>query len=374
MFSHGLQAGSRILQAAVILTAAILQPLTAGAVLADEPVSAPAAPAAAEPATAAAADGVPAVTAEKPVAPGILPDQEKSRPLATSGRYLLAYKFQPNQRVYYQVTHTMKIVTRKSEAVETTTNESKTTKHYRVFNVDSEGNGLLELIIDQVQMKAQFGSNEPVAVDSNDPENVPAAYRDVIKTIGRPLARIKISPAGELLSAVRVLDRELQEQVSAGSTPEATSDNDASRNFLVVFPDYEIAPGESWTDRSLEVRVRVGRSLSRPVQLLRTYTLESVKDGIATIQLKTAVLTPVNDPAIRAQLIQRTPSGTIRFNIEDGLISAREMRVDDSVIGPFGDDSSLKATSLRTETLTTQPVMEARRNAGPANLPETDKE
>ena len=306
----------------------------------------------------------------KAPAPGVLPQPESASPVSGPAKYRLQYHFKTNDRVYFRVTHAMTIVTRKGEASETAKNESKTTKHYRVFSVDAEGNGLLELVIDRVQMTAQFGGNTPISVDSSDPENVPRAYRSVVETVGRPLARIKVSPEGKLLSAQRVLDSGLQRKVTTGTVSSTDNDADPSRNFLVVFPEREIAVGESWTDRSLTVKVRVGRALSRPVQLLRTYTLESVKDEIATITLKTAVITPVNDPALQAQLIQRTPSGTIEFDLQAGRIAARTMRIDDSVIGPFGDNSSLKATSLRTETQIDRPVLEARRGAGPANLPE----
>lgn len=265
--------------------------------------------------------------------------------------YRLRYQFRPNQFVHYEVVQTMSIETRKGEAAESTVNESRAHKHFRVVSVDSDGAGTLEAVIDRVELTAQFGDNPPIVYDSTSPPP-PPQFADVDKTIGKPIVRVKVAPTGKLLSVVRTLSKDLQEGVTA-DTGDAAPDTDRSKNFLVVFPDKPVHVGETWTDK-LQISVNVSKQLRQPVTLRRRYRLESVANGSATISLDTSVLTPVNDPHVRAELIQRTPKGTIVFDLNRGLLVSRTLSVDKTELGVFGGGSLMRAVSERTERLVPQ--------------------
>lgn len=267
----------------------------------------------------------------------------------TGDAHLLRYRFEPNQFVRYEVAHKMTISTQKGEASETAVNESKTRKHFRVASVDGEGNAVLEPEIDHVHMAARFGEEDPVVYDSESGEPAPKQFRQVQDSIGKTLARIKVKPNGELISATP-----LHQTVGKGRN--ASADNadaekiDPNLNFLVVFPERPVRIGETWKDR-LTTEVTISGKLKKEVALGRRYTLTSVEDGVATIDLKTSVLTPIHDPGIRGQLIQRTPSGKIAFDLEKGLIVSRELTLDKVEIGVAGPNSSMRAVSRRTERL-----------------------
>ena len=53
----------------------------------------------------------------------------------------------------------------------------------------------------------------------------------------------------------------------------------------------------------------------------RSYELVEVKDGRATIKIRSALITPIRDGMILAQLIQMSPCGTIVFDLENGRIN-----------------------------------------------------
>jgi hypothetical protein len=108
--------------------------------------------------------------------------------------------------------------------------------------------------------------------------------------------------------------------------------------------------GEQWSER-FDVRVSVSEKLTRPVRLRRTFRLASVQGKLATISMKTAVLTPVQDPSISAQLVQRQPSGTIVFDREAGVVVSREIEMDEKVIGAWGANSLVHSVIKRTERL-----------------------
>ena len=56
------------------------------------------------------------------------------------------------------------------------------------------------------------------------------------------------------------------------------------------------------------------------ITIQRNHKLAEVKEGRAVIEFRTAVLTPVQDPSIAGQLIQREIVGKIVFDLDRGRI------------------------------------------------------
>jgi len=54
------------------------------------------------------------------------------------------------------------------------------------------------------------------------------------------------------------------------------------------------------------------------------------------------VLTPVTDPRIESQLVQDLTAGTIRFDIERGIVLNKEMKWDAKVVGFSGPQSFME--------------------------------
>ena len=280
---------------------------------------------------------------------------------APTPKYQLRYRFKPNQLVYYDVVHKSTVFIKTEGSSETTKNKSSSRKHFRVVSVEADGSGLLELSIDRVRMSVQFGDNDPSTFDSQSDDPVPQPFVQVKQSIGVPQARIKVALNGRLFKAQRLHQAASGAGQLRGITK--TADDDPSHNFLVVFPEQEIGLGESWSER-LVVRVRVNKSLLRPVTLLKKYELVSVEQNLATIRLKMSVLTPIRDTGIRAQLIQRTPSGTIVFDLKQGLIVSKTLSIDKREVGLFNEKSLMHAKSQRSEKLV-NPATVAAKPAAP---------
>jgi hypothetical protein len=192
-------------------------------------------------------------------------------------------------------------------------------------------------------MKAE-GDGKTIEFDSNHPGTPPAEFAQVTSTVGRAVADIKISPAGEI-SAIDLHEHE------DSATAKGKSPDQKDFQVLTVLPEEPVAIGESWQE-TFEVSVVLEDSkLRRPVRLQRRYTLTSVTEGIAEIDLETIVLTPVTDPAEEAQLIQRTPSGMLKLDLDQGVIVSKSTRLDKQVVGFSGPGSKLKVLRLYSETL-----------------------
>ena len=101
----------------------------------------------------------------------------------------------------------------------------------------------------------------------------------------------------------------------------------------------------------MTVDVRTGKTLVRPITLLRKHSLTSVKGNLATISISTRILSPIRDPKIRTQLIQRTPKVTVVFDLDRGVIVEKTMTINKRQIGGITENSSMHVVSKRTERL-----------------------
>lgn len=260
-----------------------------------------------------------------------------------AGAFHLKYKFQPGQFYYYEVENTTNIVTQFKEETEKQSNHSQAWKQLRVVSVDEQGLATLEPMIERVLMTAEKDGEDPAAYDSARDQDPDFQFLHVKRTIGQVQARVSVAANGDLKKVIPLVTDD--EALKA-----AAEKNDPRLNFLVVMPEKPVRIGESWKDR-FSVEVTVGKNLQQSVILQRTYTLSAVKGSVATIALKTSIITPVNDPQIEAQLIQRTPTGIIEFDLEKGLILTMNTKADQTVVGVFGPQSSMSAVTKSVEKL-----------------------
>ena len=267
---------------------------------------------------------------------------EAKAPAGDAGpTYKLAYKFQKGGVVRYETLNNAKFVSQFKGTEEVATNKTQTRKIYRVLSVNGDGSAELELIIEWVRMKVDFGGGGlPIEFDSKDPAaKSQAKFADVLKNVGKPQARLQCAPNGKV-NSIRELSL-VQLKDVAGSK---------DFDFLTVFPDEPIAVGNSWIENS-EIKVTVEDNLKESIKLQRKYTLVSVEGDIATVAFKTSVLTPVKNPTISIQLIQRETSGKLKFDMAKGAMVTRNVDSDKSVINPAGNNTAMHATSYLLEQM-----------------------
>ncbi len=245
--------------------------------------------------------------------------------------YSLRYQFKTNDYVHYNVKSKNTIVVQKNQDKQTTVNETKTLKHYRVIFVDEAGNSTLETKIDRVQMRVEYGGKTPATFDSNLPkENDLKQFGPIRDKIGKA-SRIVYSPTGTVVS-------------------EEKEPNAQNQGFLIPLPENKVKIGDNWKEE-YDVEVSVGKTLRKKVPIRRTFTLESVDDQIALIKFKTNIVKRMNDPKIGLQLIQKTPAGTIKLDLERGIIVSQDVSLDKAQVGIFDGQGAMRAISTRLETL-----------------------
>lgn len=264
---------------------------------------------------------------------------------ANEPAYTLQYKFRPNQMIAYEARNVSVFTVRKGAASQVTENDSTTKKHLRVISVDSANNAILESTIDQIKSSVKFDREEPTVYDSTSGEVPPRQFRRIHKILGKPLVHLQVTQHGKMIKAV-------PQQALTGSSQgqQESATGDTSHNFVVSLPEHPVKVGDSWQD-SYETKVSIGAKLKRDVKIQRKYTLKTVSQDVATIQIKSVILTLLRDPQIKVQVMQRAPQGVIEFDIERGLVLSKKLTINNTEHGFAGDGSTANAVSEYVEKL-----------------------
>jgi len=257
---------------------------------------------------------------------------QKAKERATDERYELRYKFHKGEMVRTRVVHLATTETTISGNTQESKSRSTSTKVWRITDVEDDGQFTFEHMVEDVDMWQKIGDREEVKFNSKTDEKAPVEYEEVKSTVGIVLATVTVDPHGNL---VERSDKQNKMNLGLGQ-------------ITIPLPAGEVKIGHQWTTPS-EVWVRSAGGGAKRIKTRQLFTLESVKTGVATISVKTQVLTPVNDPKIDSQLVQQLTNGTIRFDIDDGRILSRQMDWDETVVGFSGAESSLKYLARYTE-------------------------
>jgi len=249
-------------------------------------------------------------------------------------KYSLRYKFRPGEVIRTQVWHQVSLETTISGTTQTADTVSGSVKVWRILEVDPEGRVMLEHSVESVDMRQKLSDRQEVTYDSKTDKQPPPGYEAVAKSVGVPLTDFLIDSSGNLLKRI---------DKRAGAPADAQNSQVA-----VPLPSKPIVPGESWNVPQ-DVTITLEDGDTKVIKTRQHYTLDSVSNGVATISVTTQVLTPVNNPKIQSQLVQRMTQGTIRFDIEAGRVLSQKLELDERVLGFQGPESSLHYLGRFTE-------------------------
>jgi hypothetical protein len=254
---------------------------------------------------------------------------------AAAEKYTLRYKFAPGETIRWEVVHRGRIRSTISGTTQAAETVSKSVKAWRITEVKEDGAATFEHSVESVDMWHKFTGQQEVRYNSRSDKKVPLGYENVAQSIGVPLSTVTVSPRGEIVSRVR-LQKSPQQQ------------NDGL--MCIPLPEEPVAVGHTWSI-AMPIEVPQPTGTVKKIDASQKFTLSEVKNGVATIQIATQILTPIHDPAIEAQLIQSQSSGFVRLDIDAGRVLSQQLDVDKGVVGFRGDASSMHCLSRFTEEL-----------------------
>lgn len=252
----------------------------------------------------------------------------------TDHTYKLVYKLTPGDKLRYEVLHEAIVDASVQGKEQKSHSRSKSGKTWEINQIDPQGNTVLTHAIDYIDMWSRTGEHDPISYDSRDGKEPPIEYINMSEMIQKPLSVITISPSGKIVDRK---DNVPQFDMGTGG-------------LTVPLPTTPVKVGTTWTTPGV-VRVKNSDGIQRAIKTSQLYKLEKVETGIATISLKTEVISLVDDPRIESQLVQRLTNGEIKFDLDAGVIRSRTLDWDENVIGFNGPESRMKYTARLTETL-----------------------
>ncbi len=270
------------------------------------------------------------------------PSTAGSSTAPADAQYVLAYKFKKGEVIRWEVVHRAVVDTTIQGTNQTAETRSTSIKAWQVTDVAADGSITLVHSVESIDMWQKMQGRQEVRYNSRTDEKVPAGYEDIAKAVGVPLTVVTIDVHGGVLKR-----EEKHRQSNASNMP-----------LTIPLPAEPVAVGYSWNVPA-DVDVILHGGATRKIQTRQKYVLEKVVDGLATIGMETQVLTPLNDPAIEAQLVQRFTNGTLRFDLERGRVVSQQMDLDRRVVGFSGTSSSMHYLTRFTEELLsdTSPVV-----------------
>lgn len=263
-------------------------------------------------------------------------EQSESEPAeSAAATYQLRYKFQPNQTLKYETKQTIIQTGVAPFGTQVETNKIEQRRVYTITDAANAGSATASMQFEYVRMERNTGKSAPVVFDTNmKPDDVPKFFRMAAKGLKSK------APIYELQSiGIAVNDENIEQNPTGGQA-----------SFIVPMPEVPKAINETWTT-FVEVKVRIAEKMFRTIKLRKTFRLKAVEDGIAEIGMSTSTVGSIKDPRVKVQLLQATPSGTIWFDIDRGIVKKKEIHFSNTVLNAMGPKTMVSAKGRTIERL-----------------------
>lgn len=248
--------------------------------------------------------------------------------------YTLRYALKSGEKLRYEVTHVAKTKTRIQGEEEISNVHTTSQRHWDVKAAEDDGVAF-DHVIESVEMTQQQGEQDEIRWASDSDEPAPKMFSKVAEQIGQKLSTIKINPRGQ------EIDRE-----DFGGTKASLG----MGSLTLALPEEPMKVGATWTvPRQANARTPEGEV--KKIKIRELYKLEKVRTGVATLSIRSEVLTPIDDESVKAQIVQQLSNGEIRFDVDNGRMLSKELNWDETVVGFQGPNSLMEYRAKMTEKL-----------------------
>ena len=239
-------------------------------------------------------------------------------PIASTAdeEYLLRYRFKKGEKLTWNVRQTLTITTSLKGKTETVETSSRSTKTWTVLSVTEDGVATFEYQVGAVKMQQSQTDRKDEKYDSSTDEEIPAKFITLEGTIGVPLAELSIDSLGELKKK-RVL------KAYDGASEE--------NRIAIPLPKGPIAVGKFW-EVNTPIEIPKPDGTVKKIAAGQRFTLESVKNAVATIRFETRIRTAL-EPKYEAQILDKFSSGSLQLDLNTGHLISQQSEVNKRVVG-----------------------------------------
>ena len=294
-------------------------------------------------------------------------DAETAEAAATpdTPSWTLQYRFRKGQTFHFRARSNSTMKVSAAGITQVLQENRETYKHFQVVSVNEDGSAVLEPMIDRTIMKARSDGKPWIVWDSRSTQKVPTRFQTVAKNIGKPTVRVRYKPDGEVEEVVtapgsdEAKERTKRPVKRNGKKEKDLNADKSSYAFLVRLPDQPVQIGDSWADDfvvQVSAQPTLARKLKKDIDIRRIYKLQKVENGIAEIAFDTFVKKPIRDPIIEAQLISRSLSGTVKFELKRGIILDWASAGSGEVHNPYGNSTFIRSGLSSREVYSSKPL------------------
>ncbi|MEW4488617.1 hypothetical protein AB1L42_11075 [Thalassoglobus sp. JC818] len=251
--------------------------------------------------------------------------------------YTLRYQFHQGQVIRYEESLRDDYVIQVQEEVDEPFSYQTSGKSMKVIEVLEDGSAIADLQINWVTIKIRENGEEET-FDSRTGEEPSVKFLALAQIIGRPRMRVKITTTGEVLEAESLL--------GDGGKPDPST-----VEVLRRLPEQPVSVGEVWKEDAFIELALPDSQLKKKVRLQDRFKFVSVEDGVASIELETVVITPVDSAELQMQLLRRQPAGTYQIHLERGELLGFELNQNNEVPGFTNRPSKLTFRQKHTQRI-----------------------
>jgi len=253
-------------------------------------------------------------------------------------KFLFQYQFKKGEIVRWDVEHRVHLETTVNGTTQRASTLSKSIKRWDVLETFPSGDFVINHSVESVDMWQEMSGRARVSYNSLKDKDAPSGFENVLSSLGNPLTHLKRAPNAELL------DRKVL-YAKAG-----TAQADPGQQIIPLMPREAAPLGATWV-LPFQMQLKLENNAVKLVKLREQFQLKQVLNNRALLTVETQILTPIQDPALESQLIQRAGRGEVQFDGNLGRVSSIQIDVDKVVVGFRGLGSSLRYTSRFAERL-----------------------
>lgn len=241
-------------------------------------------------------------------------------------KHSLKYRFGEDESIVTQISHLAETETTINGNSQKSSSRTVSLRLWRVLSVAEDGTTKIMQSLRSVDMSQKLPERPVESYNSDKGDAVPRDFEDVANSVGKNLSTITVTTSGEVIDRI--------DHLPNGVLP-------GLGQVVMPLPEKPVAIGAKW-DFPVEVHIRLENGKFRKINTRQQYTLKAVKTGVATIELKTQVLTPVDDRKVEVQLVQQLTNGTIKFDMVAGHVMSKKINWNETVVGYRGGNSRFK--------------------------------
>jgi len=270
-----------------------------------------------------------------------------SNPSNSGGEtYLFQYRFTPGLSIRSEVVHLAKMDNKIDSSAQNSNSRTVSQKTWDVTKVEN-GEMTFEYRIVEIDMSQQIGTEEEIRYSSKSKEPAARQFQTAADSIGKVISTVTIDQQGMIVAR----------------SDETNPPNLGMGDITLPVPTDPIGIGSTW-EIPRDLRIQRDDGSLKMVRFRELFRLDKVSAGVASITVRSEMLTPITDPKEEAQVLQQLSNGTIKFDLDAGCMLSKELAWDKAVVGFSGSGSVMDYSARLDENVVkTETVVAAKATA-----------